>query len=100
MTDTIESMVKLDEVERHQFAQQLVNQAKSEGVDLIGPGGLLTGLTKTVLEAALEEEVSEHLGYDKHDPAGRNGDNSRNGTRSKTVLRSSALRVDARAGRS
>lgn len=86
MTDTIESMVKLDEVERHQFAQQLVDQAKSEGVDLIGPGGLLTGLTKTVLEAALEEEVSEHLGYDKHDPAGRNGDNSRNGTRSKTVL--------------
>ncbi|WP_407342166.1 IS256 family transposase [Pengzhenrongella phosphoraccumulans] len=86
MTDTIESMVKLDEVERHRFAQQLVDQAKSEGVDLIGPGGLLTGLTKTVLETTLEQEVSEHLGYDKHDPAGRNGDNSRNGTRSKTVL--------------
>ncbi|WVT82608.1 IS256 family transposase [Pengzhenrongella phosphoraccumulans] len=79
-------MVKLDEVERHRFAQQLVDQAKSEGVDLIGPGGLLTGLTKTVLETTLEQEVSEHLGYDKHDPAGRNGDNSRNGTRSKTVL--------------
>ncbi|MGV8966596.1 MAG: IS256 family transposase [Cellulomonas sp.] len=86
MTETIEPMVKLDEVERHQFAQQLVDQAKSEGVDLIGPGGLLTGLTKTVLEAALEEEISGHLGYDKHDPVGRNGENSRNGTRSKTVL--------------
>jgi len=62
MTETIEPMVELDEVERHQFAQQLVDQAKSEGVDLIGPGGLLTGLTKTVLETALEEEISGHLG--------------------------------------
>ena len=43
-------------------------------------------MTKTVLEAALEEEITEHLGYDKGDPAGRNGDNSRNGTRPKTVL--------------
>jgi len=72
MTETIEPMVKLDEVERHQFAQQPVDQARSEGVDLIGPGGLLTGLTKTVLETALEEEISGHLGYDKHDPVGRN----------------------------
>jgi transposase-like protein len=46
----------------------------------------LTGLTKTVLETALEAEMSEHVGYDKHDPAGRNGGNSRNGTRAKTVL--------------
>jgi len=51
---------------------------------MVGPGGLLTGLTKQVLEAALEEELSEHLGYDKHDPVGRNGENSRNGTRAKT----------------
>jgi transposase-like protein len=55
-------------------------------VELIGPGGLLTGLTTTVLETALEAELSEHLGYDKYDPAGRNRGNSRNGTRSKTVL--------------
>jgi transposase-like protein len=47
---------------------------------------LLTGLTKAVVETALEEEISGHLGYDKHDPAGRNGGNSRNGTRSKMVL--------------
>ncbi len=48
----------------------------------------MTGLTKAVLETALEAEISEHLGYptDKHDPAGRNGENSRNGTRTKTVL--------------
>ena len=39
-----------------------------------------------MLETALEAEMSEHLGYDKHDPMGRNGGNSRNGTRTKTVL--------------
>ena len=55
-------------------------------MELIGPGGLLTGLTKTVLETASEEELSAHLGYDEHDPACRNGDNSSNGTRAKTVL--------------
>ena len=43
-------------------------------------------MTKTVLETALEAEISEHLGCDKHDPVGRNRGNSRNGTRTKTVL--------------
>ena len=55
-------------------------------MDLVGPGGLLTGLTKTVLETAPEAELSDHLGYEKHDRAGRNGGNSRNGIRTKTVL--------------
>jgi putative transposase len=74
------------EMDVQQLAAQLVEKARAEGVDLVGPGGLLTGLTKTVLETALEAEMSDHLGYDKHDPAGRNGGNSRNGTRAKTVL--------------
>jgi putative transposase len=56
------------------------------GWELVGQGGLLTRLTKSVLETALEAEMAEHLGYDKHDPMGRNGGNSRNGTRTKTVL--------------
>ena len=43
-------------------------------------------MTKNVLEAGLEAEMSEHLGYDRHDPAGKNTGNSRNGTRSKNVL--------------
>jgi transposase-like protein len=47
---------------------------------------LLKALNKTVIETALEEEMAEHLGYDKHDPVGRNGGNSRNGKRPKTVL--------------
>jgi transposase-like protein len=73
-------------IDQQQLAQDLVDRARAEGVELVGPGGLLTGLTKTVLETALETELSEHLGYDKHDPAGRNRGNSRNGTRAKTVL--------------
>jgi transposase-like protein len=85
MTDTIEPMPP-GRLDQQQLAQQLVEAARAEGVELVGPGGLLTGLTKTVLETALEAEMSEHLGYDRHDPAGRDGGNSRNGTRSKTVL--------------
>jgi putative transposase len=68
-----------------ELAEELARRAKAEGVDLVGPGGLLQRLTKQVLETGLEAEMSEHLGYDKHDPAGRNGGNSRNGTRAKTV---------------
>jgi putative transposase len=82
MSDTIEPMA----IDQAQLAHELVEQARAEGVELVGPGGLLTGLTKAVLETALEAELSAHLGYDKNDPAGRNGQNSRNGTRTKTVL--------------
>jgi hypothetical protein len=67
-------------------AKELVRQARAQGVALTGPGGLLKALTKTVLETALEEEMAEHLGYDRHDPVGRNRGNSRNGKRAKTVL--------------
>jgi putative transposase len=69
-----------------QLAKDLVERARSEGVQLVGPGGLLSGLTKTVLETALEVEMEDHLGYPKHAPAGRDKGNSRNGSRSKTVL--------------
>ena len=68
------------------IAEQLVEQARTDGVDLVGPGGLLSNLTKQVLETGLEVEMEEHLGYEKHSAEGRNGENSRNGTRSKTVI--------------
>jgi transposase-like protein len=67
-------------------AKELVRLAKEQGLALTGPDGLLKALTKTVLETALDEELTEHLGYEKHDPAGQGLGNSRNGTRSKTVL--------------
>jgi len=66
--------------------RELVRQARASGALLTGPGGLLKQLTKMVVEAALDEEMSEHLGYDKGDQAGRNKANSRNGKRTKTVI--------------
>jgi hypothetical protein len=56
-----------------------VRLAKEQGLSLTGPDGLLMQLTKTVLETALAEELTEHLGYEKHDPAGAGADNIRNG---------------------
>ena len=55
-------------------------------MQLTGEGGLLARLTKAVVESAVEGEMDDHLGYTKHDPAGRDGGNSRNGTRTKTML--------------
>ncbi len=69
-----------------QLIDELVGRAQAEGLQLTGEGGLLQQLTKRLLESALEGEITDHLGYDKHDPAGKNGGNSRNGTRAKTVL--------------
>ena len=69
-----------------QLAARLVEQARSQGISLVGPDGLLQRVTKLVLEGALEGELTDHLGYSHGDPAGRNGANSRNGTRPKTVL--------------
>ncbi|MBN3459756.1 IS256 family transposase [Mycobacterium sp. DSM 3803] len=84
MSETLES-VAID-VDHKQLAEQLLAQAKEQGVELVGPNGLLNQLTRNVLETALDAEMTEHLGYDKHDPTGRGSGNSRNGTRAKTVL--------------
>jgi putative transposase len=67
-------------------ARELVRQAQEQGLSLTGPDGLLKQLTKTVLETALNEELTEHLGHEKHDPSGSPDGNVRNGTRPKTVL--------------
>ncbi len=53
-----------------ELADQLLGKAQAEGAELLGPDGLLSQLTKAVLERALAEEMTGHLGYDKHDPAG------------------------------
>jgi transposase-like protein len=81
------------EVERA-AVRELVKAARARGDDLTGPEGLLKSITKEVLESALEEEMSEHVGYDKHAAEGRNGGNSRNGTRTKTVLTDNAGSVE------
>src|ERR1700751_4860461 len=53
--------------------------------DLIGENGLLKQLTKALVERALQAELTTHLGYEKHDPAGHNNGNSRNGTSTKQL---------------
>ncbi|MFJ7586861.1 IS256 family transposase [Streptomyces sp. NPDC097617] len=69
-----------------QLIGRLVDRARAGGLQLTGEGGLLQQLTKRVLESALEGEITDHLGYEKHDPAGAGSGNSRNGVRPKTVL--------------
>ncbi len=53
--------------------------------DIIGENGLLKQITKAILERALKVELTEHVGYEKHDPAGHHSGNSRNGTTTKTL---------------
>lgn len=65
---------------------ELVAQARASGLQLTGEGGLLAQLTKLVVESALDGEITDHLGYEHGDPAGRGTPNSRNGTRAKTVV--------------
>ena len=71
MTDTVD-VVKdsASSGSLEELATELVARADAEGVSLVGPGGLLAGLTKPVLETALEAEMTEHLGYELHDRAG------------------------------
>lgn len=67
-----------------QLIGQLVDRAKADGIQLTGEGGLLQQLTKRLLESALEGEITDHLGHEKHERA--ESGNTRNGTRSKTVI--------------
>ena len=70
----------------HDQARRLLEQAREEGVDVTGPSGLLQQMMKSVLEVALNEELTDHLGYEPGDPVGRGSGNSRNGSTSKTLL--------------
>ena len=53
--------------------------------EILGKGGLLSELKKRLIERALEAEMTDHLGYEKHAPEGRGSGNSRNGKLDKTV---------------
>jgi hypothetical protein len=67
------------------WAAELVDRARREGVELTGQDGLLAALVGQVLQRGLEVEMTDHLGYERHDPAGRGSGNSRNGHYPKTV---------------
>src|SRR3954466_1538672 len=76
-------------------AKEFLKLASDRGLSLTGPDGLLKQFTKNVLETALSEEMTEHLGHEKNRAAdGRDSTNVRNGTRPKTVLTHATGKVD------
>ena len=86
MTDVHDVPAEVADAVDEELVRQLTQRARAEGLKLAGEGGLLQKLTKMVVESALDGEIDDNLGYAKHDAAGRNGGNSRNGKRSKTLL--------------
>jgi putative transposase len=98
MTATLDAVTKkkepAEQSAEQQAATELVRLARERGLSLTGPDGLLKQLTKTVIETALSEEMTEHLGYEKPDPAGAGSGNIRNGTRGKTVLTENTGQVE------
>src|SRR5579864_907583 len=70
-------------IDKKLIDQLLIDYKKPE--DIIGENGLLKELTKAILERALEAEMTDHLGYEKHDPAGHRRGNTRNGKSQKTL---------------
>ena len=73
MTATLDGVTnnKAGPTAEAEAARELVRLAREQGLSLTGPGGLLKQLTKTVIETALSEEITGHLGYEKDDPAGQ-----------------------------
>lgn len=71
----------------HQLAQKIIHETKKQGLDLSNDT-LLSTLTKNIIEAALEEELTDHLGYEKHTQNTQEtaSNNARNGYRTKTLL--------------
>jgi putative transposase len=74
-----------DEPAMRDWAAELVDRARREGVELTGDDGLLTALVRQVLQTGLEVEMTDHLGYEPHAVEGRGSGNSRNGSYPKTV---------------
>jgi putative transposase len=89
--DTAESSVSVprpvsaDELIDQQWLDGLLERVDEQGLQLTGEGGFLPALVKAVLERGLQAELSDHLGYEKGDPAGRGAPDNRNGYTPKTV---------------
>jgi putative transposase len=88
MTETLETVTKKkpEPTAEQAAAEELVRRAREQGLSLTGPDGLLQQLTKVVIETALDQEMTEHLGHEKNTPAGNESGNGRNGSRPRTVL--------------
>jgi putative transposase len=69
-----------------EMVDELLARVGEDGLSLTGQGGFLPEMLKAVLERGMAAELTDHLGYGKHDRAGHGSGNSRNGTTPKTVL--------------
>src|SRR5213592_5003636 len=100
MTSDLVSLRKSEKTGRQLSPEQaaaaaMVAEAKQRGLALTGPDGLLKLFTKNVLETALNEEMTEHLGHEKNRAeSGRDSTNVWNGARSKTVISDAAGEVE------
>jgi putative transposase len=100
MTSDVVSPRKSDKPARELSPEQaaaaaMVAEAKARGLALTGPDGLLKLFTKNVLETALAEEMTEHVGHEKNQAeSDRESTNVRNGARSKTVVSDAAGEVE------
>src|SRR6516165_1843591 len=102
MTATLDDVTKKTKREptaEERAAEEMVRRAREQGLSLTGPDGLLKQLTKTVLETALNQELTEHLGHEKHGSPDPDSGNIRNGTRAKTVLTESTGQVQVQVPR-
>jgi transposase-like protein len=95
MSATLETVTKKkpEPTAEQLAAEELVRRAREQGLSLTGPDGLLKQLTKVVIETALDQELTEHLGHEKNTPSGNEAGNVRNGSRPKTVLTESTGHV-------
>jgi putative transposase len=75
----------VDEMIEAGLLDRLMERVDGGGLALTGEGGFLPEMVKAVLERGLQAELTDHLGYEKGDPAGRGSANSRNGSTPKTL---------------
>ena len=75
----------VDKMVQAGMLDDLMNQVDSGDLQLTGDGGFLPELVRRVLEAGLQAELTDHLGYEKHDRAGHGSGNSRNGYTAKRL---------------
>jgi putative transposase len=86
MTTTTEFEAGDEPVISESTLNELMSRIDAEGLELLGPDGVLTELTSKIMNRALEVEMADHLGYERGDPAGQGSGNNRNGHSDKTVL--------------
>src|SRR5680860_725596 len=79
-SDVVRDMISDEELDR------LMDRVDAGGLELLGPEGVLTELTSRIMNRAMDVELSDQLGYERGDPAGRGSGNNRNGTSPKTCL--------------